>query len=499
VSYAETENSAPVNESRWGSKPAGHPSKHGKHRQPRVNFEPEFRAKDRIITNASATEFSESGQPRDVIMYELAHPALCTTNVPFRTMNETEYSPEPMTEEQAPAQETRDEKRRRWAAIRAAAEKNKAKENLLQQALLANASESATPNVASPSAATESSISPSGSPRTGHLDSVPASPEVMLIDKQEGLSGRNSPTTDSPSAADYDPTKDMLDDRNRAAQKVRQSEMSSNAYSETNPNFISTLPVEKTEPIKKQKKDFDMFDFSDDENEDEATVEAEVNGTAKGTILDEKLLDNWDDPEGYYKIISNELVNDGRYRMIKGLGRGVFANVAQAHDTTTRSDDTNQLVAIKMIRRNDLMRKASQKEMEFLRKVNDADPQDKQHIIRLFGSFDHKGHLCAVFEHMSKNLRDLLKEDTNGHGTYNMRHKSNFSATLSLMHWVPTPLGGSLLTLYPNFRSFITGCTNVHSTDVCCSSPYAELSGRPLRSEARQHTGLGRQEDDQAL
>jgi serine/threonine-protein kinase PRP4 len=62
------------------------------------------------------------------------------------------------------------------------------------------------------------------------------------------------------------------------------------------------------------------------------------------------------------------------------------------------------------------MRRASQKEMDFLRKVNEADPQDKRHIIRLLGSFDHKGHLCIVFEHMSKNLRDLLKEETNGHG-----------------------------------------------------------------------------------
>ena len=69
-----------------------------------------------------------------------------------------------------------------------------------------------------------------------------------------------------------------------------------------------------------------------------------------------------------------------------------------------------------MIRKNELMRKASQKEVDFLQKVNEADPQDKRHIIRLLGSFDHKGHLCIIFEHMSKNLRDLLKEETNGHG-----------------------------------------------------------------------------------
>lgn len=240
----------------------------------------------------------------------------------------------------------------------------------------------------------------------------------MVVDKQGLVSEGNSPSADSPSAADYDPTKDMLDDRDRAARKARLSELPSDAYNETDPKLLSTLPAEKAVPVKQQKKDFDMFDFDDeDENGAGAELAEEVVDNAKGTVLDEKLLDNWDDAEGYYKLIANELVNGGRYRMIKNLGRGVFANVAQAEDTSIQEDDNNhKLVAIKMIRRNDLMRKASQKEMDFVRKVNDADPQDKRHVIRLLSSFDHKGHLCAVFEHMSKNLRDLLKEDTNGHG-----------------------------------------------------------------------------------
>ncbi|KAJ4349771.1 U4/U6 small nuclear ribonucleoprotein prp4 [Didymosphaeria variabile] len=326
---------------------------------------------------------------------------------------------EPAVQEQALAQETREEKRRRWAAIRAAAEKDKAKDNLLHQALLANASESTTPNVASPIASIGSPVSPVGSPPLGDLNSVPPSPDVMIIDKQGATGERNSPSAESPSAADYDPIKDMLDDRDRAARKARQTELPSDAYSETDPKVLSTLPAEKVGPIKKQKKDFDMFDFDEDEDgaEAEADVVEEAANTAKGTVLDEKLLDNWDDAEGYYKLIANELVNGGRYRMIKNLGRGVFANVAQAEDISIQDDNSNhKLVAIKMIRRNDLMRKASQKEMDFVRKVNDADPQDKRHVIRLLSSFDHKGHLCAVFEHMSKNLRDLLKENTNGHG-----------------------------------------------------------------------------------
>lgn len=325
--------------------------------------------------------------------------------------DEKEYTLEPAVEK-IPTQESREEKRRRWAAIRAANDQQKSKESLLQQAVLGNASEVTTPNTASFAA---SPISPLNSPRNGDLDSVPASPDVMVIDK-DGMSRDGTPSVASPSAADYDPMQDMLDDRDRAAKKNHIAEVSSDAYRETDPTALSTLPAEKVAPVKKQKKDFDMFADSDDE-EDDTGAEPELSVNAKGTVLDEKLLDNWDDIEGYYKLISNELVNDGRYRIIKGLGRGVFANVAQAEAAQAdENGPAGRLVAIKMIRRNDLMRKASQKEMDFLRKVNEADPQDKRHIIRLLGSFDHKGHLCIVFEHMSKNLRDLLKEETNGHG-----------------------------------------------------------------------------------
>jgi serine/threonine-protein kinase PRP4 len=329
------------------------------------------------------------------------------------TVVDADYTPAPV-EEQVPTEESREEKKRRWAAKRAAAEQAKSG-SLLHQAVLTNASEVTTPNAASPAPYADSSMSPFPSPRMGDLDSVPASPDVMIIDKQGRDSGANSPAADSPSAADYDPMQDMLDDRDRAAKKNQSAELASDAYNETDPQVLSTLPAKKAATVKKPKKDVDMFASEDEDEDMEEAVEED--GEAKGTVLDEKLLDNWDDPEGYYKLISNELVNNGRYRMIRNLGRGVFANVAQAEDTKADIEDpSRKLVAVKMIRRNELMRKASQKEMDHLRNVNDADPQDKRHIIRLLGSFDHKGHLCIVFEHMSKNLRDLLKEETNGHG-----------------------------------------------------------------------------------
>ncbi|KAI4668176.1 uncharacterized protein J4E88_001078 [Alternaria novae-zelandiae] len=401
ISYAEVENPNPVPDFREPLPTDKRPqnSRHGDQQR------------DKSRQSQPQKQQAPSERPKAE-----ANKASVTEDVEMTSVDDTtEYTPAPV-EEKVPTQESREEKRRRWAAIRAAAsEQQKPKDSLLQQAVLTNASEAATPNVGSPAAHADSPISPFASPRNGDLDSVPASPDVMVIDKQNVISEGNSPAVASPSAADYDPLQDMLDDRDRAAKKNQNTEVSSDAYRETDPKALSTLPAEKVAPVKKQKKEFDMFASDDeDEEEDVGTEEAVV---AKGTVLDEKLLDNWDDPEGYYKLISNELVDGGRYRMIKGLGRGVFANVAQAEEVRADTGDSNpRIVAIKMIRRNDLMRRASQKEMDFLRKVNEADPQDKRHIIRLLGSFDHKGHLCIVFEHMSKNLRDLLKEETNGHG-----------------------------------------------------------------------------------
>ncbi|CAI6340320.1 unnamed protein product [Periconia digitata] len=382
---------------------------------------PDFRGSTRLTAPSSQTgKYDSRSQAREKQNADAQAPVQSPSTEQANDVEippqEADESKDVEEEQKAPPKETLEEKRRRWAAIRAAAEKEKAKDNLLQRAVLANASES-TSSMASPPAG--SPVSPAGSPYVGHLDSVPASPEVMLVDKQQIASQSGSPFAASPSAGDYDPTKDMLDDRDRAAQKFARSEVSANAYSETDPTLLSTLPATKVAPVKKQKKEFDMFDLSDDEeDEDKENLEEELNdNNAKGVVLNEKLLDNWDDPEGYYKLISNELVNEGRYRIIKGLGRGVFANVAQAEDVKSPNNDQSPaLVAIKIIRRNDLMRVASQKEMDFVRKVNEADPGDKRHIIRLLSSFDHKGHLCGVFEHMSKNLRDLLKEDTNGHG-----------------------------------------------------------------------------------
>jgi hypothetical protein len=42
--------------------------------------------------------------------------------------------------------------------------------------------------------------------------------------------------------------------------------------------------------------------------------------------------------------------------------------------------------------------KAGLKEVQVLNKLKQADPEDKRHIVRLERTFEHRGHLCLVFE-----------------------------------------------------------------------------------------------------
>lgn len=117
------------------------------------------------------------------------------------------------------------------------------------------------------------------------------------------------------------------------------------------------------------------------------------------------LTDNWDDAEGYYRVRIGEVL-DSRYSVFGYTGQGVFSNVVRARD----SSRGNQEVAIKIIRNNEIMHKTGLKELEILRRLNNTDPDDKYHLLRLFRHFFHKQHLCMVFEPLSMNLREVLKK-----------------------------------------------------------------------------------------
>ncbi|EJD48800.1 kinase-like protein [Auricularia subglabra TFB-10046 SS5] len=111
------------------------------------------------------------------------------------------------------------------------------------------------------------------------------------------------------------------------------------------------------------------------------------------------------DPEGYYTVRLGESLDSGRYDVFSVVGKGMFSNVVRARDTA----EGEREVAIKIIRAQETMYKAGMKEVATLMRIRQADPDDKRHFIRLERTFEHRGHLCLVFESLNMNLREVVK------------------------------------------------------------------------------------------
>ncbi|EWZ96090.1 CMGC/DYRK/PRP4 protein kinase [Fusarium oxysporum f. sp. radicis-lycopersici 26381] len=223
---------------------------------------------------------------------------------------------------------------------------------------------------------------------------------------------------DGPSAADYDPTGDMKEDERR--HELRHGNVV--LHGEQHPIATEQQPQEDVQEGSTEKTggdddddDFDMFaeDFDEEKYATkpvEPVAPIEGDGKApdvpaiKGGILE------GDDKDGYYKIRIGEVLN-GRYQIQAALGRGMFSGVARAVDITTK-----ELVAIKMMRNNDALRKGGYTEIAILEKLNEADPEGRKHIIKFIRQFDYKGHLCMVFENLSMNLREVLRKFGNNVG-----------------------------------------------------------------------------------
>jgi serine/threonine-protein kinase PRP4 len=324
----------------------------------------------------------------------------------------TEADPVPELDEAAQIEE----RRRRREALKAKLLKGQGPSLLAQALHIASDSGQSTPKVETSTPA-ESRSGSCKKTSQGSALTVSASPMVESPAAESPAAfnvgddsdmGNHQPVdvADGPSAADYDPTLDMKEDR---ARMLHLNDAPAAAYDEREDKDTADESREVIgDNIKPKKDEFDMFADDDDDDDDmfapTTTSNAKSSQKSKAKELDARLLDNWDDPDGYYRVMLGELL-DGRYHVQANLGKGVFSSVVRATDS--KSDEP---VAIKIIRNNESMKKAGLKEIAILQKLMAADPDDKKHIIRLERSFEHKGHLCMVFENLSNNLREVLKK-----------------------------------------------------------------------------------------
>uniref|UniRef100_A0A3B4BAL1 Serine/threonine-protein kinase PRP4 homolog n=1 Tax=Periophthalmus magnuspinnatus TaxID=409849 RepID=A0A3B4BAL1_9GOBI len=211
----------------------------------------------------------------------------------------------------------------------------------------------------------------------------------------------SEPTSPQSSSRSRSPSPDDI--LERAAADVKEYERENiNTFEASVKAKLNLITQEKEQNPKKPSAP-DMFTESDDMFAADFDQSARMRaGVGKDFKENPNLRDNWTDAEGYYVNIGESL--DKRYDVYGYTGQGVFSNVVRARDTAR----AGQEVAVKIIRNNELQ-KTGLKELEFLKKLNDADPDDKFHCLRLFRHFYHKQHLCLVFEPLM-NLREVLKK-----------------------------------------------------------------------------------------
>ncbi|KAL1455724.1 hypothetical protein WDU94_009797 [Cyamophila willieti] len=119
--------------------------------------------------------------------------------------------------------------------------------------------------------------------------------------------------------------------------------------------------------------------------------------------------DGYDDDNHDYIIQHGEKFLD-RYEIDSLIGKGSFGQVVKAFDLEEQCH-----VAIKIIKNKKPFLNQAQIEVKLLEIMNKADVNNTYYIVRLKRHFMWRNHLCLVFELLSYNLYDLLR-NTNFRG-----------------------------------------------------------------------------------
>ncbi|KAF8919835.1 kinase-like protein [Mucidula mucida] len=96
-----------------------------------------------------------------------------------------------------------------------------------------------------------------------------------------------------------------------------------------------------------------------------------------------------------------------KYLILDILGQGTFGQVVKCQNMKT-----HEIVAVKVVKNKPAYFNQSMMEVTILELLNKtSDPEDEHHILRLHDSFIHRNHLCLVFELLSSNLYELIKQN----------------------------------------------------------------------------------------
>ncbi|KAH3675869.1 hypothetical protein WICMUC_002439 [Wickerhamomyces mucosus] len=123
-----------------------------------------------------------------------------------------------------------------------------------------------------------------------------------------------------------------------------------------------------------------------------------------------KLNNGYDNEDNDYILYVNDVLGveeNKKYLVLDILGHGTFAQVVKCQNLKTK-----ELVAVKVVKSKNSYINQSLSEISLLELINKKiDPLDQHHFLRMKDKFIHKSHLCIVFELLSSNLFELIKQN----------------------------------------------------------------------------------------
>ncbi|ORX69231.1 kinase-like protein, partial [Linderina pennispora] len=129
-----------------------------------------------------------------------------------------------------------------------------------------------------------------------------------------------------------------------------------------------------------------------------------------------------DDRDGHYIVVPGREFTP-RFKIRRLLGQGTFGKVMECEDS-----QSGRLVAVKVIRAVPKYRDAARIEVRVLQTLQRNDPPNKYQCMHLNETFEHRNHVCMVFELLGPSVFDFLKE--NEFRPFSLHHVQLFAEQL---------------------------------------------------------------------
>jgi len=113
----------------------------------------------------------------------------------------------------------------------------------------------------------------------------------------------------------------------------------------------------------------------------------------------------FDDERGDYHIVLHDHLAY-RFEILSALGKGSFGQVCKCFDYKN-----NCIAAVKLIRNKKRFHHQALVEIKLLQYIKDRDTHDQANIVHMSEYFVFRNHLCIVFEVLSLNLYELVKNN----------------------------------------------------------------------------------------